>query len=186
MLPGRPFSGNELRAMELDGLLVNVLEGGYVGAMDTVTPAHRALAAAALVPEGFRHKVALGRMTAAWVYGCAEPAEKIAVLLDHRYRATSQGRCRAIHIHEVMLGPSDTVSMAGVAVTSPLRTALDIAVHAPEEDAVPALLALSSAPALKCPLGYVRQALQSRDRLPGKARALERIAAALAARAGEA
>jgi hypothetical protein len=185
LLPGRPFSGNELRAMALDGLLVNVLEAGYIGSTEAVTPAHRALAAAAVLPAGFRRKVVLGRLTAAWVYGCAPPEAKVTVLLDHRYRATSQGRCRSVRIHEVSLGASDTVGMAGVPVTSPLRTALDLAVHAPDEDAVPALLALSSIPALKCPLGYIRQTLQLRPRMPGKAKALERINSALAQRGGE-
>lgn len=185
LLPGRPFSGNELRAMELDGLLVHVFETGYIGSTEPITPAHRALAAAAVLPAGFRRKVVLGRLTAAWVYGCAPPEPKVTVLLDHRYRATSQGRCRAVRIHEVALGSADTVGMAGVPVTSPLRTALDVAVHAPDEDAVPALLALSSVPALKCPLGYIRQTLQLRPRMPGKAKALERVNSALAQRGAE-
>jgi AbiEi antitoxin C-terminal domain len=186
LLPGLPFSRNELRAMELDGLLVNVFAAGFVGATETITPAHRALAAAALLPRGISRKVVLGRLTAAWVYGCAEPAPKVTVLMDHRYRATSQGRNRSVNIHEVSLGTSDTVSMAGVQVTSPLRTALDIAVHAADDEAVPALLALSAVPALKCPLGYVRQTLQLRQRMPGKAKALDRVSAALEQRGGKA
>jgi hypothetical protein len=176
---GQPFSLAELQAMAIDGLVVNIYGPAYVAAGEPVTSVHRALAAHAALPQPIRHKVVLGRLTAAWVYGCSPPGNKITVLLDHRYRATSQGRHRSIHLHEVALGPLDTLNISGVQITSPLRTALDIAVYARDEDAVRILLALSSDPRLKCPLGYIRQALQIRERMPGKNVALRRLAAAL-------
>lgn len=176
---GRPFSLAELQAMAIDGLVVNIFGPAYVAAGEPVTSVHRALAAHAALPQPIRHKVVLGRLTAAWVYGCSPPGRKVTVLLDHRYRATSQGRHRSIHLHEVALGPLDTMSISGVQITSPLRTALDIAVYARDEDAVRILLALSADARLKCPLGYILQALQIRERMPGKNVALKRLTAAL-------
>jgi hypothetical protein len=123
-------------------------------------------------------------MSAAWIYGCAPPPTTVSALLDHRYRTTSQGRCRAASIHEVSLGPLDTTTVAGVPVTTALRTALDIALHAPEEEAVPALLALAADAALGCPPDYIRQVLLARIRLPGRRQALARIERVLARLAG--
>ena len=77
------------------------------------------------------------------------------------------------------LGPLDTVTIGGVPVSTPLRTALDVALHAPEPDAVSVLRALAGAKGLGCQLDIIRQAIEARPRLPGKARALQRIGAAM-------
>ncbi|MCG2624624.1 hypothetical protein LVY72_22300 [Arthrobacter sp. I2-34] len=175
LLPGRLHTHNELRAMRLDGLVESVYGPAYLPAGRRVAAAHRALAARAALPEPIRGKVVIGRLSAAWIYGCAPPPDKVTVLLDHRFRTTSQGRCRSAAVHEVTLGPLDATSVAGVAVTTALRTALDIALYVPEESAVPALLSLAADHRLHCPLDYIRQALQARSRLPGKRQALERI-----------
>ncbi|MFD1212446.1 type IV toxin-antitoxin system AbiEi family antitoxin [Arthrobacter sp. GCM10027362] len=182
--PGRVHTHNELRAMRLDGLVEHVFGPAYVAAGEPVTAGHRAQAARAALPEQIRGKVVIGRLTAAWVYGCAPPPQKVSVLLDHRFRTTSQGRCRTAAIHEVSLGPFDTAVVAGVPVTTAQRTALDIALHAPEEAAVPALLALSADRDLDCPLRYIRQALLAKSRLPGKRQALARIERVLGRLAG--
>ncbi|WP_169303933.1 type IV toxin-antitoxin system AbiEi family antitoxin [Arthrobacter sp. CAU 1506] len=179
--PGHPFSRSELECMRLDGLLVNVYGPGFALPWDQVTPRHRAAAAFFSLPEQVRRKVVLGRLTAAWVYGCAPEPQKLSVLLDHRHRATSQGRYRLALIHEVTLGPLDTVTIGGVPVSTPLRTALDVALHAPEPDAVRVLCALAQAKSLGCRLDVIRQAIEAKPRLPGKARALERIDTALGA-----
>ncbi|NKX54080.1 type IV toxin-antitoxin system AbiEi family antitoxin [Arthrobacter mobilis] len=182
--PGRMHTLNELRAMRLEGLVENIYGPAYVRAGDPVTAAHRALAAQAALPGQIRAKVVIGRLSAAWIYSCAPAPQKVAVLLDHRFRTTSQGRCRTVAIHEVSLGPLDTTTMGRVPVTAPLRTALDIALHAAEEPAVQALRALAADSSLECPLDYIRQALQARSRLPGKRQALERIERVLGRLAG--
>ena len=46
------------------------------------------------------------------------------------------------------LGPFDVVSLGGLMVSSPLRTAVDIALHVEAERAVPALRALLARPEL--------------------------------------
>ncbi|NKX49597.1 hypothetical protein HER39_03185 [Arthrobacter deserti] len=178
--PGRLHTHNELRAMRLEGLVEHIYGPAYLPAGSPLTAGHRALAARAALPERLRGRVVIGRMSAAWIYGCAAPPEKLAVLLDYRFRTTPQGRCRSAAVHEVSLGPLDTTSVAGVAVTTALRTGLDIALHAPEEEAVSALFRLSADPRLNCPLDYIRQALLARSRLPGKHQALERIGRVLA------
>lgn len=177
--PGHPFSRSELECMRLDGLLVNVYGPGYVLPWDQITPRHRAAAAFYSLPEYLRRKVVLGRLTAAWIYGCAPAPQKLTVLLDHRRRTTSQGRYRPALIHEVTLGPLDTVTIGGVPVSTPLRTALDVALHAPDAAAVRVLTALADAKGLDCPLDTIRQAVIARPRLPGKSRALERLDTAM-------
>jgi len=173
--PGRLHTHNELRAMRLDGLVQHVYGPAYLPAGRAASADHRALAARAALPAQLRGKVVIGRLSAAWIYGCAPPPEKVAGLLDHRFRTTSQGRCRSAAIHEVTLGPLDATTIAGVPVTTVLRTALDVALYVPEEAAVPALLSLAADTGLACPLDYIRQALLARSRLPGKRQALERI-----------
>lgn len=167
--------------MRLEGLLVNVYGPGFALLWEPVTPRHRAAAAYFSLPGHVRRKVVLGRMTAAWVYGCAPAPQKLSVLLDHRHRTTSQGRYRLALIHEVALGPLDTVTIGGVPVSTPLRTALDVALHAPDQEAAPVLRALAGASGLGCQLDAVRQAVEARPRLPGKSRALQRLDAAMGA-----
>lgn len=176
---GGVFSGVELQAMAGDGLLKRVYAGTYVRWDLDPDPVCRALAAAHCLPERLRSRILLGRLTAAWVYGCAPAPPRLQLLIDHGRRTTALPPFSIAVLHEVRLGPEDGMDIAGVTVTTPLRTAMDIARHGPEEQSVRALLALAADPVLRCPLDYVRSSVEAVARLPGKATALHRLEAAV-------
>lgn len=176
---GGDFSGVELQAMTADGLLKRVYAQTYVRWDIEPDPVCRALAAGQCLTERLLERTMLGRFTAAWIYGCAPPPRQLQLLIDHGRRTTALPPFSPAVLHEVQLGPADGMDIAGVTVTTPLRTAVDIARHGPGGPAVRALLAIGADPVLRCPLGYVRSELESLNRLPGKSTALQRVDAAL-------
>lgn len=175
---GEIFTSAELQAMRLDGLVHLVIGDSYLRSDFREDPAARARSAVRSVPAPMRARVALGRSTAAWIYGCAPAPALISLVTDHRRRTTALPPFTPAVMHQVALGPFDVNLIGGVSVTTPLRTALDIAVHGEERDAVPILRAISGAAVLDCPLRLVEAALVNAPRVPGKARALARLRAA--------
>ncbi|MUK03353.1 hypothetical protein GM708_16435 [Vibrio cholerae] len=175
---GEIFSSAELQAMRLDGLVHLVIGDSYLRRDVREDPATRSQAAARSVPHTLRPRVALGRSCAAWVYGCAPRPALISLVTDHRRRTTALPPFTPAVMHQVALGPFDVNLVGGVSVTTPLRTALDIAVHGEDRDAVSILRAIGRAPELDCPLRLVEAALATSSRVPGKTRALMRLRAA--------
>ena len=175
---GRPFGHGELQAMARDGLLRRVYGQTYVRWDVRPDPVVRALAASCALPAGVRSKLTMGRLSAAWIFGCAPRPLRLDVMADRRSRTGALRPSSTAVLHEVLLGPADRVLVGTVPVTSPLRTAVDVALHVRTEDAVPALRRLAAHPVLDCRLELVRRALEAGRRVPGKAAALERVAAA--------
>lgn len=175
---GEIFTSAELQAMRLDGLVRLVIGDSYLRSDFREDPAARSQAAARSVPSSIRPRVALGRSCAAWIYGCAPPPVLISLVTDHRRRTTALPPFTPAVMHQVALGPFDVNLVGGVSVTTPLRTALDIAVHGEDGDAVPILRAIGRATHLDCPLRLVEAALMNTSRVPGKTRALTRLRAA--------
>lgn len=173
------FSTVELQAMRIDGLLHRVCGDSYARADLHLDPLARAQSAILCVPEPLRFKVALARQSAAWVYGCASLPGAVNLVTDHRRRTTALPPFSDALMHQVALGPCDVTVMGGVGVTSPLRTALDVAVHGHESWALPSLIKLSTRPALGCDLVLVVRALEATRRVPGKNRALARLQTAI-------
>lgn len=176
---GGLFSHVELQAMRLDGLMMRVCGTSYVRVDQPKTPAIRAQSAINGVPRSLHRRVALARQTAAWVYGCAPEPAVVSLVTDHRRRTTALPAFSEAVMHQVTLGPCDLRSIGGVEVTSPLRTALDIAIHGQDSWAVPALKNIAASPRLKCPLHLVVLSLENSPRVPGKAHALARLREAL-------
>lgn len=175
---GEIFTSAELQTMRLDGLVHLVIGDSYLRSDVRENPAARSRAAAHSVPQSLRPRVAIGRTCAAWIYGCAPPPTVISLVTDHRRRTTALPPFTRAVMHQVALGPFDVNLVGGVSVTTPLRTALDIAVHGDERDAVTILRAIGSSATLDCPLRLVEVALVSTSRVPGKTRALDRLRAA--------
>ena len=69
-------------------------------------------------------------------------------------------------------------------VSSPLRTALDIALHVDAERAVPALQALLARPELGVRLRLLRLAVEASPRVPHKRAALVKLAAVVPTQEG--
>lgn len=174
--PGTLFSWPELQSMAADGVLAQLYQRGYTVPGIAASPQLRARAAAFAVPPGIRQRVVAGRMTAAWIYGCAREPDRLALLVDAKRRISSLRSTRGCTLHEVRLGPFDVVSLGGLMVSSPLRTALDIALHVEAERAVPALRQLLDKPELGVRLRLLTLAVEATPRLPHKKAALEKLA----------
>lgn len=177
--PGTLFSWAELQAMASDGVLTQLSQRGYLPPGAASTPQLRARAAACTIPPPIRQRVVAGRMTAAWIYGCAGEPDRTALLVDANRRVSSLRATRGCTFHEVRLGPFDVVSLGGLMVSSPLRTAVDIALHVDAERAVPALGAFLAAPELNVRLRLLIRAVEATPRLPYRRSALAKLAALL-------
>ena len=174
--PGKPFAGPELQSLAADGLLARFHHNGYTLPGLPASPQLRARAAAGAVPAAIRQRVVAGRMTAAWIYGCAAEPDRLALLVDAKRRVSSLRNTRGCTLHEVKLGPFDVVSLGGLMVSSPLRTALDIALHVEPERAVPALAGLLGRPQQDVRLRLLVLAIEATPRVPHKRAALEKLA----------
>lgn len=174
--PSRIFTWPELQGMALDGILLPLYGKSYASPGIAVTPRLRARAAALTVPDRMRTKVVAGRLTAAWIYGCASPPERLSLLVDVKHRISSVRSARGCNLHEVRLGQLDVVSLGGMLVSSPLRTAADIALHVESDQALPALRRLLDHPELGIRLRLLTLAVEAAPRVPHKKRALATLA----------
>jgi hypothetical protein len=111
----------ELASARLDGELF-ALAGSWcpVDALDG--PETRAGALARTAP----HRAVAERLTAAWIYGLTPEPGGHQFCVDARAR-TSKPPGAGPHLREVRLGRNDTVLLGRFPVTTPLRTALDLA-----------------------------------------------------------
>ena len=173
--PGALFTWPELQAMASDGVLTQLYQRGYLPPGSRATPQLRARAAAVLIRPAIRQRVVAGRMTAAWIFGCAAEPDRLALLVDANRRISSLRSTRGCTFHEVRLGPFDVVSLGGLMVSSPLRTAVDIALHVDAERAIPALRALLGQPELGLRLRLLRLAVEATPRMPHKKAALAKL-----------
>ena len=160
--PGALFSWPELQAMAADGVLTQLYQRGYL------PPGTQPARSCAPAPRPWRWRRRsgsgwwLGRMTAAWIYGCAARAGPPGAAGGRQPAdLQSAGPLRGCTFHEVRLGPFDVVSMGGLMVSSPLRTALDVALHVDAERAVPALAALLARPSWASGCGSLRLAVEA-------------------------
>jgi hypothetical protein len=174
--PGMPFALPELQSLAADGLLTRFHQHGFALPGTTATPQLRARAAAVAVPAAVRQRVVAGRMTAAWIYGCATEPDRLALLVDAKRRVSSLRNTRGCTLHEVKLGPFDVVSLGGLMVSSPLRTALDVALHVDAERAIPTLESLLARPQNDVRLRLLVLAIEASPRVPHKRAALEKLA----------
>jgi hypothetical protein len=162
--------------MALDGILLPLYGKSYAAPGVAVTPRLRARAASLAVPDRMRTKVVAGRLTAAWIYGCAKPPERLSLLVDAKHRISSVRGARGCNLHEVRLGQLDVVSLGGMLVSSPLRTAADIALHVESDQALPALRRLLDHQDLGIRLRLLTLAVEAAPRVPHKKRALATLA----------
>ncbi|MFS0912724.1 SAM-dependent methyltransferase [Microbacterium sp. 179-I 3D2 NHS] len=121
-LPGTRLSAAELSAARIDGHVVDIGEG-YVPADLVETPDVRAGAMAPLVRSGM---AAVGP-TAAWIHGAGDAPPAVHHLkraVDRRGRPPVSGR---LVFHDALLAASDLRSIGGIAVSTPVRTMVDLA-----------------------------------------------------------
>lgn len=173
---GGPVAWSDLRRA---GALIELHDGVAVAAGSVVRPWHRALALAGEIPA----RCVLAASTAAWVHtglhdGVVAPAWPAAAPVELAYSpATRYPAPRpGLVVRRVPGLVRDTVRLAGVPVTGLVRTAVDVARTAPQEAAVPVLVALSRRGA---DLRRAGQLLDQRARVVGRPAAHRALAAAL-------
>jgi hypothetical protein len=161
----------ELQAARLDGEVYMI--GEAFAPIDEVEQArHRAHSLRAMMVP----RLIAERMSAAWIHGARDRApasHEFCVSHSARVRVPSP---RRFHLREVVLGPGDTETIGGVMVTTPLRTAIDLArgqaFGDAEAEVLRSLLRVHQLSVDEC-----RREIEQRHKLAGKRNALVRIAA---------
>ncbi len=164
----------ELCAARIDGEVV-AFGAGYRSLATVETPAlriHAVLGAASprLIAE-------LG--TAAWIWGAMDPpplALEFCCAHAARFRPTFE---RAARIREVRLEPEDVIHLDGLAVTSPLRTAVELARARQEFGPVDQVAVRELGRIAGVTLADAQALMNRRPNLSGKRRALVRLKEAL-------
>lgn len=121
-LPGDRLTQPELSAARLDGHVVEIGEG-YIPADLVEAPAARAAALRSLILPG----MAASGPSAAWIHGAGDdpPSPHHARrAVDRRLRASVSAR---LVFHDSQLASCDIVHIGGLAVSTPLRTMIDLA-----------------------------------------------------------
>ena len=166
----------ELHAAKLDGALLPIGDG--FRAIDR--PDGRSQRLAALLPT-LPERVVVSEESAAWVWGALADAPeplRLSAALRHRARLTVSA---TMIVREVRFGPDDIVALdagggAQITVTSPERTALDLARAADRPSAVAALRGMFATHA-----AYpddVKSVLLAHVRLAGRTAAIAAVEAA--------
>ncbi|MCY7326110.1 MAG: type IV toxin-antitoxin system AbiEi family antitoxin [Microbacteriaceae bacterium] len=164
----------ELHAARLDGELFAIDE--CFGPIDLAPQASlRAASLAAILPA----RLIAEQRTAAWVLGALlDPPAQHQLCADTAARYRFAGAAR-FTVREVVLEPDDTSVLAGLRVTTPLRTAIDLARFCEEFGEVEADIVAELARTGGFELPGAIAGLERRRHLPGKVRAAQRLRAAL-------
>ena len=176
LVPGRPFTPAELQAMAIDGVLRRLVGDSYAPAPAPVTAELRAAALATTYDPRLRHRTVVGRQSAAWIYGCAPEPPVPVLLVPSPRRLSSARKARGVLVHEVWLGDFDVIELGPLRITSPLRTAVDMAMHGETPLASLVLRRLLGRSGLGLTPSLVSRALEALPRQPRKQRGREVLA----------
>ncbi len=161
--------------MALDGDVVTFRDA-YCAIDEIVTARHRAMTIVVSVPP----RVIAEQRTAAWVYGlCDSPPVPLEVCTDIDLRTKTSPRSGLL-VREVVIEEHEIARLGGLRLTTPLRTAVDLArfrrdFGPDERELIRGLAGLGGFDLAACV-----DAIDSRRNLPNKHRALERLTAAFA------
>jgi hypothetical protein len=175
VLSSHDLPSAELAALVLDGEVYRVDE--CVAAIDQSSgPAIRAGALALELPP----RLIAEQHSAAWIWGVIDtPPARHEVCADSRARTRPPAVAR-LNVREVVILHEDIAILAGIPVTTPMRTAIDLARFVTgwndeESRIVRELLRLAGCTVLDC-----ARVMNRRRNLPGKKIALERLAGCVA------
>lgn len=167
----------ELRHLHRDGVLVLMAGDAYAPADRASAPGIRAAAAALVVPPG----TVLTGVAAAWVHGvggpslssvCGDPGLDVISPPGLMPRPKSRDWLR---IRQFALSDDDRIDLDGLAVTTPARTAVDLARLTPPAVALDVLTRL--APATGLLPEELQRTVDRMARFPGLATVRQLIAA---------
>ncbi|MCU1551087.1 MAG: hypothetical protein JWR36_1647 [Glaciihabitans sp.] len=171
VLSRREFPAAELDALRLDGEVYRV-DDCAVPVDILATPGLRATVLCGQLPDRFIAE----QHSAAWVWGAApHPPVRHEVCSDIVARARPVLGA-PLRIREVVLSPADTTSLCGLVLTTPVRTAIDLARSVSTWNEVEArilaeLMRIGGFDAVDC-----ARAINQRRNLPNKLVALDRLA----------
>ena len=171
VLSHHEFPAAELDALRLDGEVYRV-DDCVVPVDEISTPELRATVLSGKLSD----RLIAEQHSAAWVWGAvAEPP------VPHEACSSITARTRpvlgpSLRIREVVVSPVDTTTMSGLILTTPMRTAIDLARFVAEWTDSEAriatgLMRVGGFNAVDC-----AKAINSRRNLPNKRMALERLA----------
>ncbi len=172
MVPGVQFILAELHAMKLDGVLHHVYGEAFLPTGISETPELRAAALALAVPASLVGRAIVGQLSAAWIYGCAPSPQPLALLLNSGGKSALLPPLSGCSLRQVHIRPVEVWKLAGAYVTSPLRTAVDVARTAPLPLARAVLESMTAQPELGCSVGGIMAELSQAAHVPGRIRGL--------------
>lgn len=169
---GAGFSASERAAMIRDGLMRELLGPVCSPALAPVTRRERAEALHATLPEAVLAAGVLHRTAAAWFLSCAPQPEALQIMVHRRRRTTMRPDLAGAggvrwEVRQLVHEPQDVDRFHGVAVTTPVRTAADLACW-DGPGSWEALLTLLGAPHLGVQPQDAVRLLRERTHLPGR------------------
>lgn len=162
---GDGFTAAALSRMCHEGLLRPVLRGVYAACDATDDAGLRARAARSAAGR----PGVLGHLTAAWVHGATDAPPAVLDVLE--VRSVWVPAATGVRVHAARLSDADVVQVAGISVTSRVRTAVDLSRWLPGEEGRGVLTRLL-ATSLACPCRALDR-LAAMDRPPHARRARE-------------
>lgn len=162
------FDDRELRRLLREGELTSVRRGAYLPGPPPGDPVVRHLARIAAAARQLGPHAVLSHQSAALVHGWdlwRTPLDRVQVT---RSRRTGGRRDPSVHVRAAPLDRSEVVEIGGLRVTSPARTAADLARTLPAEQAV---VVTDSALAGRLTQAELREALRRQKGWPGVPRA---------------
>lgn len=173
LVPDARFIVAELHAMKLDGVLRHLVGDAFLPTCVVETPELRAAALALQIPANLARRTIVGQLSAAWVYGCAPPPHPMALFLASGGKSALLPPFSGCSLRQVRLGTGAVWDLAGTCVTSPLRTAVDVARTAPLPLVFDVLSTMAAQKHLHCSLNSVLAALLAAPHVPGRLRGAE-------------
>ena len=166
----------ELSAARLDGELYCV-DDGY-SPVDIPCGPHERAASIAAYCQG---RLMAEQRTAAWVWGALDlPPARHELCASLGARARPAFPIRTV-VREVVIDREEYAMVGGIAVTTPLRTIVDLARFSPSFGEMEAGIVARLAAANSITLDRCRAEMDSRTNLPNKRRAVKRLEAVWAA-----
>lgn len=173
--PGKPFTAPELSVLQAEGVLRIVLPGAYVCMAQPKSAEVRTAAVASHIGPRLREMAVIGRLTAAWVHGFLPQPPELELLVTRFHRLPLHRPDICISLHECLLTDEEVLRIGQMQVTTVVRTALDVAFHAPPEPARRVLSRMLGSRRTGCSRGELLDAIEATGRRPGKRAALELV-----------
>lgn len=173
---GQVLSPTDLPATELSAAR---LDGELVAIADCFTPVDlpvQATSRAQALAQNLSARVIVELLSAAWILGATEDAPAFP-----QFCSTSEARAkpaviRRLAVREVVIEEEEILTIGGVRVTSPLRTASDLIRSSTEFGAETQHVVLCLLELAQTSVDDCATLLRHRRNLPGKRRALQRLA----------